>query len=145
MLPFDFQMSLRLMFSLKNENEQAETIKRADTVKTNTTLHFYRNESVWRNSAWNLILQQQSFCLLSFLFCPPPMNITSPLQAGVTGEGRRSRHTKKLLNIHRHGKYFICLLLVKDSLQEKIYPDILNGKCLSKSIKCSHVFMKFVI
>lgn len=39
-------MSLRLMFSLKNENEQAETIKRADTVKANTTLHFHRNESM---------------------------------------------------------------------------------------------------
>lgn len=45
-LPYDFQISLRPMFSLKNENEQAETIKGADTVKANTARHFHRNESV---------------------------------------------------------------------------------------------------
>lgn len=70
---------------------------------------------------------------------PPPVHTTS-LYRQKRKKKERSRHTKELLNTHRHGKHFTYLLLVQDYLQEKkFHLEILNCKWLPNPVKCSHM------
>ncbi|EDL25533.1 mCG147862 [Mus musculus] len=71
------------------------------------------------NSAWNLILQPQGFCCSHhFSSANPPQPPVHCTPLFLYGR-KRSRHTKKGPNTHRHGKYFLCLLLGPDKLQER--------------------------
>lgn len=129
-------MSPRLMFSLKNEMNRQKQL--SEQIQWKGTPHCtFKEMDVYEGillGIWSHSRKAFASCHFSFAH---PRSTPIPLY----GREKRSRHTKELLNTHRHGKYFLCLLLVQDNLQEKkkSHLDILNCKCLPKPVKCSHM------
>lgn len=111
---FWFQMSPRLMFSLKNEMNRQKQLRAQIQWKWTLPGAFTQLEVDEGILLGIRSSSRRAPTSLVIFLSPTPQCTPLPLYGR-----KRSRHTKKGLNTYRHGKYFLCLLLGPDNLQER--------------------------